>query len=145
MHSRWRIPFCRDAVYAVLADPGGYESWWPQVHDTHALDATSGEARFRSLLPVSLYVRLTHDHIDPATGTLRAHLDGDLAGWSQWTVTASSAHPQHSVVEFNQQVDFTKHVAPAPLWLLRPVLHVNHRYMMWSGRRGLLRQLVGTL
>lgn len=142
MSSRWRIPFRHDDVFAVLADADGYESWWPQVHDAQRIDADSGRARFRSLLPVSLTVRLRRDLVDPATGVLRARLDGDLVGWSQWTVRPDAdTDAEHTVVHFLQQVDFTKHIAVGPLWPLRPFLRANHAHMMRSGRRGLIRRL----
>ncbi|MEP9416271.1 hypothetical protein ABLE92_18320 [Gordonia sp. VNQ95] len=140
MHSRWRIPFRRDDVFAVLADADGYQTWWPQIHDAVRIDDVSGRARFRSLLPVSLHVRLTQERIDAGSGVLRARLAGDLVGWSQWAVSVDDPLT-HSVVDFRQQVDFTKHVAVVPLWMIRPILHANHRFMMWSGRRGLIRHL----
>lgn len=140
MRSQWLIPYPPDAVFAVLADGDGYPSWWPQIRDAARLDEASGRARFRSFLPVSLDVTLREELVDPIAGVLRARLDGDLAGWSQWTVHPD-ADAEYTVVHFVQQVDFTKHVAVVPLWPLRPFLRANHAYMMRSGRRGLVRHL----
>ncbi|MGC5247197.1 SRPBCC family protein [Gordonia sp. DT219] len=139
MHSAWSLPFRRDAVFAALADADNYPAWWPQVHDARRIDERSGSARMQSFLPVSLRVRLTEELIDPAAGVLRARLTGDLVGWSQWEV--SETGPASATADFSQVVEFAKGV-PAPLLsLLRPALHLNHRYMMWSGRRGLTDRL----
>lgn len=146
MHSRWMIPFDRETVLAALADADAYPQWWPQVRDAARIDENSGTARLRSLLPVSLRVRLTREIVDPDTGLLRAHLSGDLTGWTQWQVTAA-AHTdsdragEYTDVEFRQTVEFTKHIATPALWLVRPILFANHRYMMAAGRRGLIRRL----
>lgn len=138
MQHRWQVPHPRGAVYDVLADADRYPQWWPQVREAVRIDAHSGRARLRSALPISLSVELSQAHRDPVLGVLRASVRGDLVGWSQWTVEIA---PEGSIVTFDQEVDFTKPMPTATLVALRPLMVANHRYMMWSGRRGLVRHL----
>ncbi|MGV9709332.1 SRPBCC family protein [Gordonia sp. NPDC003424] len=141
MTSRWRLPFPSGRVFTALADADGYPRWWPQIRDAVRVDDRSGTARLRSVVPMSLHVTVTQQLHDPAAGMLRASVAGDLVGWSQWRISADGGA---AIAEFSQEVSLEKRAIPP--WLLgtlRPVLHLNHRYMMWSGRRGFIRYLSG--
>ncbi|WP_253194127.1 SRPBCC family protein [Gordonia sp. i37] len=140
MHSVWHLPFDHHIVLAALADADSYPTWWPQVREATRVDDTSGDAVLRSLLPISLRVHVREDIVDPAAGVLQARVDGDLTGWTRWTIYPGTP-ADGCRAEFRQVVDLT---TPLPLPLIRvgrPILHANHRFMMWSGRRGLIRHL----
>ena len=132
--SEWRLPAGPDDVYAVLADVETYPDWWPQVRRTRRIDATSGEVVCRSLLPYDVTFVMRREVEDPAGRVLRARLEGDLAGSSQWTVTADGAG---ALAVFDEDVEVGKAMLRAAGRLLRPALRFNHDLMMRSGEKGL--------
>jgi Polyketide cyclase / dehydrase and lipid transport len=136
--STWRLPVEPDAVYAALVDVDGYPMWWPQVRSTRQLDEQSGELRCRSLLPYDLVFRARRMIADPVARVLRARLDGDLCGQSEWRITAHGAGA-HAV--FIEDVDVAKPVLRRLGPLARPLLRANHDAMMRSGEVGLRRHL----
>ncbi len=136
--SEWHIDADADEVYATLQDVAGYPSWWPQVVGAKWLDDDSGEVRCRSLLPYELSFVLHRELEDPVARVLRARLDGDLAGISQWTVTSRDGT---SVAVFDEEVDVRKRAVRAAGRLVRPALRFNHDLMMRSGEKGLRRKL----
>lgn len=142
MTSRWRLQYPRARVFEVLADGEAYPDWWPQVREAIGVDERSGTARLRSLVPMSLRVTLAEQVRDAERGELRAGLAGDLEGWSRWQIS-DDVHGLSATVDFTQEVLLRKNF---PAWIIivgRPVLWLNHRYMMWAGRRGLQRHLGG--
>lgn len=138
--SEWRIDADPDDVYTALQDVESYPTWWPQVVAARWLDGDSGEVRCRSLLPYELAFVVHRDIEDPLTRVLRARMDGDLAGFSQWTV---SARDDGSVAVFDEEVDVRKRLVRAAGRFARPALRFNHDVMMRSGERGLRRKLSG--
>lgn len=143
MTSRWRLPYPRGEVFAALADADAYATWWPQIRAVTRIDDRSGIARLRSVVPMSLRVTVTEQVRDLGSGELRAALDGDLVGWSRWQVSDDDGPAIAAIAAFTQEVLLHKRI---PTWVVavgRPVLRLNHRYMMWAGRRGLLRRLAG--
>lgn len=138
--SEWRIDAHPDQVYAALQDVASYHIWWPQVVGARWLDADSGEVRCRSLLPYELVFVVHREVEDPTSRILRARLDGDLAGISQWTITERDGG---SVALFDEQVRVHKRLLRVAGRLARPALRFNHDAMMRSGEKGLRRQLRG--
>jgi len=138
--SEWHIDACIDEVYKALQDVGSYPSWWPQVVGARWLDDDSGEVRCRSLLPYELTFVVHREVEDPQARVLRARLDGDLAGVSQWTVTAREGG---SLAVFEEEVDVHKRLVRAAGRLVRPALRFNHDLMMRSGEKGLRKHLGG--
>ncbi len=136
--SQWRIDADPDEVYATLQDVESYPSWWPQVVGARWLDDDSGEVRCRSLLPYELSFVIHREVEDSETRLLRARLDGDLAGFSQWTVTERDGA---SVAVFDEEVDVRKRLVRAAGRLARPALRFNHDLMMRAGEKGLRRRL----
>jgi hypothetical protein len=102
------------------------------------IDELSGELRCRSLLPYDLVFVVHREVEDAAAGVLRARLDGDLTGTSQWTVRAEGSG---SVAVFDEYVDVRKRLVRAAGRLVRPALRFNHDLMMRAGEKGLRRQL----
>jgi hypothetical protein len=136
--SQWRLPASPSKVYAVLLDVEHYPQWWRQVVGARWLDDDSGELRCRSLLPYDLVFVVHREVQDPVRGVLRARLDGDLTGASQWTISASGTG---SLAVFDEEVDVHKRLVRAAGRVARPVLRFNHELMMRAGERG-LRQLL---
>ena len=137
--SEWHLAAAPDAVYVVLADVERYPDWWPQVRGGRRLDERSGELICRSLLPYDLVFVVEREIEDPVARVLRARLRGDLAGSSQWTVSASGPG---ALVVFDEDVAVTKRLVRAAGRLARPALVLNHDLMMRSGEAG-LRRLFG--
>lgn len=132
--SEWRLPAGPADVYAVLADVETYPDWWPQVRRTRRLDATSGEVVCRSLLPYDVTFVMRREVEDAERRVLRARLEGDLAGTSQWTITADGAG---ALAVFDEDVEVGKAMLRAAGRVLRPALRFNHDLMMRSGEKGL--------
>jgi carbon monoxide dehydrogenase subunit G len=136
--SEWHVAAEPDAVYQALSDVAAYPTWWPQVVGAQWLDDTSGEIRCRSMLPYEL-VFVAHRVIeDPVKRVLRANLDGDLTGTSQWTISANGSG---TVAVFDEDVDVRNRLARLAGRLVRPALKYNHDRMMQSGEKGLQRLL----
>ena len=132
--SQWRLPATPEEVYAMLADVETYPDWWPQVRRTRRIDAQSGEVVCRSLLPYDVKFVMHRDVEDPAGRVLRARLDGDLTGTSQWTISADGSG---ALAVFDEDVAVGKPMLRAAGRLLRPALRFNHDLMMRSGEKGL--------
>jgi hypothetical protein len=132
--SEWRLPAGSDDVYAVLADVETYPDWWPQVRRTRRIDELSGEVVCRSLLPYDVTFVMHREIEDPAARVLRARLDGDLTGTSQWTISADGAG---SLAVFDEDVTVGNTLLRTAGRLLRPALRFNHDLMMRGGEKGL--------
>ncbi|MDT4923699.1 MAG: hypothetical protein QOG01_1412 [Pseudonocardiales bacterium] len=138
--SEWRLPAAPATVYDVLSDVESYPRWWPQVRRTRRIDDLSGELTCRSLLPYDVVFRMHREVEDPAGLVLRARLDGDLSGTSQWTITANGVG---STAVFDEDVQVGNGMLRAAGRLFRPVLRFNHDLMMRSGEKGLRAHLSG--
>lgn len=136
--STWRIAADPDDVYATLADVATYPSWWPQVHAARQLDPVSGELRCRSMLPYDLVFVIRREIEDPVRRILRAALDGDLAGTSQWEITTEGAG---TLAVFDEDVTVRKALIRLVGPMARPALRYNHDRMMRAGERGLRQHL----
>jgi hypothetical protein len=132
--SEWRLPAGPDEVYAALQDVEDYPVWWPQVVQVRRIDDLSGELTVRSRLPYTLTVLLHREVEDPVRRVLRATLDGDMTGMSQWTVSASGPG---SVAVFDEAVDMRRRAIRTADRFARPALVFNHSLMMRAGERGL--------
>jgi len=138
--SVWLIPADPDRVYAALADVASYPAWWPQVRAIRQLDDVSGELRCRSVLPYDLVFVARREIEDAGNRILRATLDGDLAGSTQWQITADGAGAR---AVFDEDVVVRKAMIRLAGRIARPALRFNHHRMMRSGQRGLHRHLSG--
>jgi hypothetical protein len=75
---------------------------------------------------------------DPDGFVLRARMEGDLNGTSQWTVTQDG---DTTVAVFDEDVTVGSGRLRAAGRVLRPALRFNHDLMMRSGERGLRQYL----
>ena len=136
--SRWRLDATPAAVYEALREVEQYPQWWPQVVGVRRIDEVSGELRCRSLLPYDLVFVVHREVEDASSGLLRARLDGDLSGTSQWTVRGDG---DGAVAVFEESVEVRKRMVRAAGRLVRPALRFNHDLMMRAGEKGLRRHL----
>jgi len=137
--SVWRLPADPQLVYDTLMDVSTYPLWWHQVRSARQLDAVSGELRCRSLLPYDLSFVITRELEDPVNRLLRAHMNGDLNGTSQWTITPDDNGG--AVAVFDEDVTVGNSMVRAAGRLARPALRFNHDLMMRSGEHGLRKHL----
>ncbi|MEU6285741.1 SRPBCC family protein [Streptomyces sp. NPDC047028] len=137
-HSLWPLPAPPAAVYAVLQRPEDYPRWWPQVRSVTRLDDTTAVFTVRSLLPYGLSFTARETRRSPAAGVLEIAMSGDLHGWARWTLTAGGPG---TLARYDQVVDADKPLLRRLAVPGRPLFRANHRLMMRSGRRGLLRRL----
>jgi hypothetical protein len=88
------------------------------------------------VLPYTLRLRAHRAREDPAERVLEVRLDGDLHGWSRWTLT-----PWHgrTALVYEQEVVVRGRVLRWVGFVGRPVLRLNHAWMMRGGRLGLDR------
>lgn len=143
-HSRWHVPGSPAEIYSVLLDVAGYPSWWPQVLSSRELADGVGEIRVRSALPYELSLVLTRQVEDADRRILRAALEGDLIGWSEWEVVTDGSHdPRRSLVHFREEVELGRRGLRRLPALVRPILSANHAHMMRGGERG-LREFVAS-
>ncbi|GLX52186.1 polyketide cyclase [Streptomyces hygroscopicus subsp. hygroscopicus] len=136
--SLWPLPAPPAAVYAVLERPEDYPRWWPQVRAVTRLDRSTGILTIRSALPYAMTFTARERRRDPVAGVLEIAISGDIEGWARWTVTAAAPG---TLALYEQEVDVRKPLLRRLAVPGRPVFRVNHRLMMRSGRRGLLRRL----
>jgi polyketide cyclase/dehydrase/lipid transport protein len=138
--SVWEVHATPDEAFEALGRLDDYPAWWPEVRRADRVDATSYDMVVRSRLPYDLVFRTTRTREDPALRVLEADLDGDLAGFSRWTVTGSSIR---SRLLFEERVEARKALLRRLGWVARPAFIANHAVMMRHGRQGLRAYLAG--
>ncbi|MFK0152933.1 SRPBCC family protein [Streptomyces sp. NPDC090499] len=136
--SLWSLPVPYTVVYDALERVEDYPGWWPQVRSVNRLNDTTGVITIRSVLPYDMTFTARETRHDPEAGVLEAAMTGDIEGWSRWTVTAAGAG---TLARYDQVVDVNKPLLRRLAVPGRPFFRANHRLMMRSGRRGLLRHL----
>lgn len=129
----WVLPLRQQQVYDVLVDVEHYPRWWPQIRAVAALGPDRALVACRSVLPFTLHLELSPVVRDPGRGLLEVAIDGDLQGWSRFTLTPTDAGLD---IRYEQEVR-TRGRLDATRWV-RPVVRANHAWMMRSARRGLL-------
>jgi hypothetical protein len=141
--SVWQLPAPPDEAYDVLIDAAGYPTWWPQVRAVRQIDESTGEMVCRSLLPYELTFVVHAERQDRVAGVLRARVDGDLIGITQWTLRPAGTGGVACRAVFDEDVRVGSGLLRAAGVLARPALRFNHDLMMRAGERGLQRLLAG--
>lgn len=136
--TEWHLGAPRDEVFAVLAELDDYPAWWPEVRQVHRLTAETRRLTCRSALPYDLDFTMWQSVNDPRAGILEASMDGDLEGFSRWTISASSSG---TLAVFDEEVIARKPLLRRLAVLARPAFTINHRLMMRHGHRGLTAYL----
>ncbi len=137
----WVVPADTAATFAALADVDAYPRWWPQVRRVRRIDADSGHAYVRSLLPYTLDLVLTREVEDAEAGVLRVRIGGDLEGWSEFRLEPGPGRPTPgrtvTLARYTQEAVVTTGGLERLTPVAAPVLRLNHTWMMRAGERGL--------
>ncbi|MET9111602.1 SRPBCC family protein [Streptomyces zhihengii] len=136
--SVWELPAAPDAVFRVLERAEDYPRWWPQVREVTPASAESGTARFRSFLPYDLRVTVRARRRDPVARVLEISMEGDLVGWSRWSLTAAGDGTR---ALYEQEVEVRRPLMRRLALPCRPLFRANHAVMMRAGRKGLAAHL----
>ena len=136
--SEWELEAPRARVFDVLREGENYERWWPQVKRSARLGDGSYELVARSFLPYELHMVLTESTLDEGAGVLEANLDGDLEGFSRWTLLERG---RKTIATFDQEVVTHKPLLNTLSPVVKPLLRYNHTVMMRQGEQGLRRYL----
>lgn len=138
--SEWPLTAPSGDVYRALLELDDYPTWWPEVVSVTRISPDGAELRCRSFLPYDLVFTTCKSRQDPDAGVLEAHLEGDLAGFSRWTI-----HPEGTgtVAVFEEAVTAEKSLLRRTGAVARPAFSANHSLMMRHGRRGLRTYLAG--
>lgn len=105
-----------------------------------ALDEHTAEVRCRATLPYDLVFRSRQAIRDREGGVLEANLEGDLDGFSRWTIRAEGSG---TLAVFDEEVVATKRLLQVLAPVARPVFTANHELMMRHGQRGLRTYVAG--
>ena len=138
--SDWVLAAPFDDVYTVLEDLGTYTSWWPEIRHIEQVDDDSCRITARSRLPYDLVFVTTRSRQDRDAGVLEARLDGDLRGFSRWTLRTSGTA---TLAVFEEEVEAMKPLLRTLAPVARPAFRFNHWLMMRHGRAGLRARLAG--
>ena len=136
--SEWRLGAPPDEVFGVLAELDDYPAWWPEVRAVRRLSAETRRLTCRSVLPYNLDFTIQQSVNDRPAGILEAELNGDLEGFSRWTISASSSG---TLAVFDEEVIANKRLLRRLALLARPAFTINHSLMMRHGRQGLTAYL----
>jgi hypothetical protein len=138
--SVWQLHAPPDDVYHALARLADYPLWWPEVKTVTALGDDSFELVCKSTLPYELRFTTTQTVRDPDARILEAHMDGDLGGFSRWSL---STQPTGTSATFDEEVVANKALLRKLELVARPAFKANHTLMMRHGERGLRTYLAG--
>lgn len=138
--SEWQLHAPPDDVFRALAEIDDYPTWWPEIRAVHRLSDNARQLICRSLLPYDLDITVHQSRRDRDAGVLEATLDGDLEGFSRWTITAAA---DGTLAVFDEEVIARKSLLRRLALVGRPAFIGNHSLMMRHGRRGITAYLAG--
>jgi hypothetical protein len=138
--STWSVPERPCDVYPVLQDLDRYPLWWPEVKAVTPGATGKSTVLIRALLPYSLRFTMSQGAGDAGTGTLESQMEGDLTGWSRWTLTGRAGG---SSLLFEEDVGVGKRSLRILAPVARPLFRLNHTVMMRRGQKGLRAYLEG--
>jgi len=136
--SEWHMDASRASVFEALRKGENYDRWWPQIRKSARLNDGRYELVARSFLPYELSMILSESVIDEAAGILEANLEGDLEGFSRWTILEMEGQ---TVAVFEEEVVTHKALLNTFSPVVKPLLRHNHTVMMRKGEQGLRRYL----
>lgn len=99
--TEWPLSAPPDDVFRALAELDDYPTWWPEVRAVRRLSGDTRQLTCRSVLPYDLTLTSRPSRRDRRAGILEASLNGDLEGFSRWTIAASSGR---TLAVFNEEV-----------------------------------------
>jgi carbon monoxide dehydrogenase subunit G len=134
--SAWTVDADADQLFDVLSDIASYPRWWPQLRSVERIDDDTAAVVCRSVLPYTLRLRARSAREDRDARVLEVRLDGDLNGWARWSLTPRR---DGTALVFEQEVAVRGRLLRWAGIVGRPVLRLNHAWMMHGGRLGLDR------
>ena len=132
------MPFDPGRVFKVLRDVAMYPRWWPEIRAVEEIDEDRFAYRVRSALPYWLEFTSQRTIEDNYRGLLEATLDGDLEGFSRWTLAEDGNGCR---ILFEEEVDLRKRGLNLISAVARPAFKANHSLMLKHGEEGLRRHL----
>jgi hypothetical protein len=138
--SSWDVDAPKADVYSALDAFDHYPDWWPEVRSAEKLAEGTYRVRVRSWLPYDLEFVGTERERDQQRGILSMHMDGDLEGFSRWTLTANGLA---TTVTFDEEVTVNKAMLRRLAIIGRPAYRWNHGLMIRHCKTGLRACLAG--
>jgi hypothetical protein len=138
--SEWNMTAAPDDVYRALVEIEDYPSWWQEVRTVDPVSQDLWQLTCRSVLPYDLNFTSHQSRRDRKAGILEAHLEGDLEGFSRWTIMPAA---DGTLAVFDEEVIANKSLLRRLALVARPAFTANHSLMMLHGRRGLTAYLAG--
>jgi uncharacterized protein YndB with AHSA1/START domain len=140
----WRLAAPLDRVWAVLAAPEEWPSWWRAVERVDLLepgDAAGVGALRRMTWKTALPYRLSFDmratRIEPMR-LIEGRASGELDGVGCWTLSPDGAG---TLVHYDWTIEVAKPWMRLMAPLLRPVFAWNHAVVMGWGEVDIARRL----
>ncbi len=139
--NEWDIDAKPDDVFVVLENVPDYPKWFPLIKEVKQLERPGKFwYRSRSILPYDLTIVSEQRIVDPEKRVLEASLEGEMIGYSRWTITPRG---KYSTVEYFQEVDTNKALLDRLAPIAKPLFKLNHAYAMRLGKRGLQTYMAG--
>lgn len=153
LKSSWTVPFPRENVWAVIADPDmSWPSWWPHcsfagplertatstVSLADRLKSTTAHLNFHAPLGYTLTISIHPTNVEPLQ-VIEFDAGGHLVGTGRVALSEAGAGQTHLDIEWR--------VRPTQGWMnllgtvASPVFKSAHGHMMSHGEEGLIRVL----
>lgn len=141
--TRWRLPATAERIYRLLEDIPTLRTYWPSLYKEAAV-VEEGNGRVgktvsvitKGFLPYEIRWHFRVTESNPFSG-FRIEAWGDLQGSGSWSFLENGDVTDVTYVwEVSLQKSFLRH-----LFFLRPLLSLNHVWVMFRGKQGLLRAL----
>ena len=142
--TEWRLAAPVETVWALIAAPADWPSWWRAVKAVETLEP--GDARgvgavrritWRTALPYSLTFVVRTTQAEPMR-FIEGRAEGELDGTGLWTFTASDGG---TLLRYDWRVAVTKPWMRIGAPLLRPVFAWNHGVVMGWGEKDIAPRL----
>jgi len=137
--SEWRLSHPLPVVWDALEELEAYPKWWPEIRRSEQIELAASRVTCRSFLPYELVFVTRSARREPSVGVLEATLEGDLNGFSRWTI--SELEGGGTLAVFDEEVDVGKTLLKVLAPVARPAFRANHWLMMKHGRDGLEKYL----
>ncbi len=150
MRSTWNVPAAATHVRQLLADPADIARWWSTAFlsaeslKENARCANGTDAfrlRTKGFLPYTISFDAWVAECDEEALRLVVETSGDFDGHA--TITAAIDTARHTVrIDIDWNVRVVSRVLRAGSYVVRPLLIMNHRWVMRCGEAALRRELV---
>ncbi len=136
----WEIDVPPETLFEILANVPNYPKWFPLIKEVKTTGYGKFSYRCRSILPYDLEFDTAQTVVDEDKGILEASMEGDLVGFSRWTITPRG---EFSTVEYFEEADTNKALLNLLAPVAKPLFKLNHWIAMIRGRSGLRTYAAG--